>query len=73
MTITIDGDVADTRTTALAYLVGTDGRVDVVVATYVDRMERRAGEWRIAARQCRVEWTAELQETTPQESTAGAS
>lgn len=58
----IDGDVADTETYVVAYLRRIDGsRVDVVGGRYVDRFEKRAGDWRIARRVYVCEWSAAME------------
>ncbi len=56
-TCEIDGDVAH----AESYVIGTmrmqDGRtLSVIGGRYLDRLERRDGEWRIALRRCTIEW-----------------
>ncbi|HVW17589.1 MAG TPA: nuclear transport factor 2 family protein [Solirubrobacteraceae bacterium] len=56
-TIEVDGDVAHAET----YCIGTFRRrdepvVDIAGGRYVDRLERRDGEWRIAAREALIEW-----------------
>jgi len=54
--IRIDGDVAQCDTYCTAHHVGVD--TDMVLGLrYVDRFERRAGEWRIAKRVCAFDWT----------------
>lgn len=55
----IDGDGADAETYVIAYLRRLDEpRVDVVGGRYLDRFERRQGEWRIAERSYLCEWSA---------------
>jgi hypothetical protein len=60
MLIEIDGDVARAETYAVAYHrldLGADGgKDDVWGIRYVDRFERRDGEWRIAYRVVAQEW-----------------
>lgn len=57
----IRGDVADAETYVIAYLRRLDGlHLDVVGGRYLDRFERRAGEWRIARRTYVCEWSAPL-------------
>ena len=60
--VELDGDVAHTETYYL--FVGTDrdpeAPLRVVGGRYVDRFERRADRWAIAARACLVEWQTEL-------------
>jgi hypothetical protein len=60
--IRVAGDVAQVDTYCIAHHVsrpGEDGRAtDMVLALrYVDRFERRNGEWRIAKRVCAFDWT----------------
>ena len=58
--IEVDGDVARSETYAIGHHVrAQEGRdVDdyVMGIRYLDRFERRAGEWRIAERELRFEW-----------------
>jgi hypothetical protein len=56
-TCEIDGDAAHAET----YCIGTflrrgGGVVDMAGGRYIDRLERRDGEWRIAAREVVIEW-----------------
>lgn len=56
-TIELDGDVAHSETYVLWALRRRDGqKVDLGGGRYVDRLERRDGEWRIAARELVVDW-----------------
>jgi len=54
----------DTTAHAETYCVyfgyNKDDTIDVVRNRYIDRMEKRAGEWRIADRICVVEWFGSL-------------
>lgn len=55
-TCEIDGDVAHAESYVLVLLLGTDGRhAQIISGRYVDRLERRDGEWRIAVRRSTVE------------------
>ncbi len=61
MHIELDGDVAHTETYCQAWhrIAGKDGGPDhdsVVGLRYLDRFERRNGEWRTAARQIVIDW-----------------
>ena len=60
-TVELDGDEAHAETYYL--FVGTDrdpaAPLRVVGGRYVDRLDRRAGRWAIAARVCLVEWQTE--------------
>lgn len=52
----IDGDVATCETYVLGGLLSHDGQTcTMAMGRYIDRMERRNGEWRIAARRSTVE------------------
>lgn len=54
----VDGDVADAETYVIAFLHRLDGtHLDVVGGRYVDRFERRGGDWRIARRAYVCEWS----------------
>lgn len=55
--VELDGDVAHAET----YCIGAFQRrdepvVDLAGGRYIDRFERRGGEWRIAAREVVIEW-----------------
>jgi hypothetical protein len=57
--IEVDGDVARSESYLVAYhRVEHDGREfdSLLGARYVDRFERRSGEWRIAQRSVIVDW-----------------
>jgi 3-phenylpropionate/cinnamic acid dioxygenase small subunit len=55
--IEIDGDIAHAECYVLFVLRRKDpALVDLGGGRYIDRLERRNGEWRIAARQHVVEW-----------------
>ncbi len=60
--VELDGDVARAESYCVAYhrRAATDGERahDLVIGLrYVDRLERRGGEWRIADRLCVFDWT----------------
>jgi hypothetical protein len=58
--VDIDGDVAHTDTYYFIVLRRNDGSgQDFMGGRYVDRFERRAGEWRIARRVVTNEWIGE--------------
>lgn len=59
-TIEIDGDTAHCETYYLAVLKRDGGACDIAGGRYVDRLERRDGNWAIAERACLVEWNAEI-------------
>lgn len=60
MLIEVDGDRARAETYAVAYHVREDadgnGKDDVLGVRYVDRFEKRNGEWKIAYRAVATEW-----------------
>jgi hypothetical protein len=57
--IEIDGDVAHSETYVLfVHRRGDDTAIDLGGGRYIDRFERRNGEWKIAARQLLIEWSA---------------
>lgn len=60
MLIEVDGDRARAETYAVAYhrkaLADGSGKDDVFGIRYVDRFERRGGEWKIAHRVVATEW-----------------
>ena len=61
-TIEIDGDVAHSECYVLWVLRQKEGSlVDLGGGRYIDRFERRAGEWRIAARELLVDWSAQAE------------
>lgn len=52
----IDGDTAHAESYVIVVLLSNDGRhAQVISGRYVDRLERRDGEWRIAVRRSTVE------------------
>lgn len=59
-TCEIDGDIAHSETYWM--MAGMDARdftLSIGGGRYIDRMEKRGGEWRIAARKCVSEWGGE--------------
>lgn len=56
----LDGDVAHCETYYMfAGMTEEANQLAMSGGRYVDRMERREGEWKIAARKCLVEWGSE--------------
>jgi len=51
-------DVATTETYWHMRGVGVDGQLAEASGRYLDRFERRAGQWRIANRLCTLEWSS---------------
>ncbi|MET9090067.1 nuclear transport factor 2 family protein [Streptomyces sp. NPDC004237] len=57
-TCDIDGDQAHCESYVFVALLGHDGTsAQLISGRYLDRLERRDGEWRIAVRRSTVEWT----------------
>lgn len=57
--VEFDDDVAHSEVYVIFALRRTDGAgIDLGGGRYIDRFERRHGEWRIAARELVMEWTA---------------
>jgi SnoaL-like domain len=55
-TCEIDGDTAHAESYVIVVLIGTDGRTaQFITGRYIDRLERRDGQWRIAVRRSTVE------------------
>jgi ketosteroid isomerase-like protein len=54
-TVEVDGDSAHGETYFLVLMRTPSGSMQISTGRYVDRFERRNGEWRIAARLCLVE------------------
>ncbi|MHA6695635.1 nuclear transport factor 2 family protein [Homoserinimonas sp. A520] len=62
-TIDVDGDTAHSETYVLFTLWRrNEALVDISGGRYVDRLERRSGQWRIVERVVVVDWTAEAAE-----------
>ncbi|WP_446655194.1 nuclear transport factor 2 family protein [Blastomonas sp.] len=57
--IDLHGDTAHCESYFLAVLKRPDGVCDMVGGRYVDRIDRRDGQWAVAERICMVEWNAE--------------
>lgn len=56
-TCELAGDTAHCETYYMfAGMTGEDNQLAMSGGRYVDRMEKRGGEWKIAARKCLVEW-----------------
>ena len=59
-TCELDGDTAHCETYyVFAGMRKSDGQLAMSGGRYIDRMEKRDGAWRIAARKCLVEWGSE--------------
>lgn len=55
--IALDGDRASARTYLHASHITSEGEIWVVGGTYVDRLERRDGEWKIVERDLVPKWS----------------
>lgn len=56
----LDGDTAHCETYyVFAGMRKADGQLSLSGGRYIDRMEKRDGVWKIAARKCLVEWLSE--------------
>jgi ketosteroid isomerase-like protein len=63
--VELDGDTAHAETYVFVALREADGgKVSLAGGRYVDRLERRDGEWRISARNTLVEWRAIVDDDT---------
>jgi len=52
----IDGDTAHAESYVIVVLIGADGKsAQFITGRYIDRLERRDGQWRIAVRRSTVE------------------
>ncbi|CAI7979951.1 SnoaL-like domain-containing protein [Frankia sp. Hr75.2] len=57
-TCEIDGDRAHCESYVVGAMRSRDGKsVHLFGGRYLDRVERRGGEWKIALRRCTLEWT----------------
>jgi hypothetical protein len=56
----LTGDSAHCETHYLFFGVNEEGTIDVVGGRYIDRMQRRDGDWRIFRRLCATEWFGSL-------------
>jgi hypothetical protein len=58
----IDGDTAHTETYYTFNARNIDESLWIAGGRYIDRLERREGEWRIANRYCVIEWSGTIAE-----------
>ena len=56
----VDGDTAHAETCYIFDGRNADGSNWIAGGRYLDRLERRGGEWKIAFRYCLVEWSCGL-------------
>lgn len=60
----IDGDVAHCESYVIGALAWQDGKkTTLACGRYLDRLEKRGGQWRIAVRRCTIEATADCDGT----------
>jgi hypothetical protein len=62
-TCEIDGHTAHAETYCTYFGLNQDETIDVVFNRYIDRLEKRDGEWRIADRICVVDWFGGLKDS----------
>lgn len=62
ISIDLHGDTAHTDTYWLFESMNTDGSNSLSGGRYIDRLEKRNGKWKIAARACIIEWLGSLGE-----------
>jgi SnoaL-like protein len=63
-----DADSAHVETYALAFHRKRDDPLEELLCVrYLDRFERRAGEWRVATRRVVVDWSTEIEADPPSE------
>jgi ketosteroid isomerase-like protein len=62
ITVELSGDCAHSETYYLFESINADGSVTLHGGRYLDRFEKRGGDWKIAARACIVEWHGKLNE-----------
>ena len=55
--IALAGERASARTYVQASHVSADGGIWILAGTYLDRFERRGGEWKIVERTLREQWS----------------
>jgi ketosteroid isomerase-like protein len=56
----LDGDVAHCESYVVGGLAWLDGKnTTIAMGRYLDRLEKRGGEWRIVVRRCTIEMTAD--------------
>ncbi len=56
-TCSLEGDTAHTETYwTFAGMMAADNKLTMFGGRYLDRLEKRNGQWRIAARKCVMEW-----------------
>lgn len=72
ISIELKGDTAHTETYWLFESMNPDGSNSLAGGRYIDRLEKRKGEWKIAARACLIEWNGALGEISFPEGAAEA-
>ncbi len=60
----LDGDTANCESYVIGGLAWQDGKsTTIAIGRYLDRLEKRGGEWRIMVRRCTIEATADCDGT----------
>lgn len=70
MTVVLDGDIARVEAYYLAFTPEFDHQsgeavIKLIIGRYLDRYEKRCGEWRVANRLTLVDWAQPYQDGTP--------
>lgn len=71
-TVEVTGSTAHGETYWQFESVNTDGSMSLHGGRYIDRFEKRDGQWKIAARACLIEWHGKLGEIRPDPEEAAA-
>ena len=71
-TVEIDGDVAHAETYVIWTMLSPDKVANIGSGRYLDRLEKRNGEWRIAIREFLGETTADVPASADPAAMAGA-
>jgi ketosteroid isomerase-like protein len=72
-TCSLEGNVAHAETYWMfAGMTETDGKLATYGGRYVDRLEKREGQWKIAVRKCVLEWSGGEGKQTPESIAARA-
>lgn len=71
-TIELDGESAHVETYWLFQAVNIDDSTTLHGGRYIDRFEKRGGQWKIAARACIMEWHGKLGDLVFDEATEAA-
>ena len=72
ISIDLQGDTAHVETYYLFESMNNDGSLTLHGGRYLDRFEKRAGQWKIATRVCILEWNGKLREVQYQPAVTAA-